>query len=374
MPVRLKNLNESLERKYGLNESTETETTELTEKLSDSMPDWLKKRLLVTKYSSGGNSIYRNLGMHKSNAENKNPEDDFLKRPTYARGRGDINTQDQSLFGRMLTKGINLDDVTVEEGAVPTKRTDPRLKEPNIPIFLMKNGQVYAKGLNDQEEYRDDGSKPFKYVPMKTLLADCEKFAYIDGNDDNNFSVENKRVSRNLMSKSLQDLPNYERVPNVDRSRKQYVPNKGWVNLDKSGYIVIPTIEKYKQKLSELKCGKIHDILREKEDYLNYVKEELANIMMNTDIKSDLNSSNSDFNTAFGKVFDSFKRAVNDLINIEEKVKNVLDPANNYSEEEQREQIIWLINHDWDYDHLMQHTKQIEQVAPKLFNSIIDWI
>ena len=196
MPVRLKNLNESLERKYGLNESTETETTELTEKLSDSMPDWLKKRLLVTKYSNGGNRIYRNLGTHKSNADNKNPEDDFSKRPTYAKGRGDVNTQDQSLFGRMLTKGINLDDVTVEEGAVPTKRTDPRLKEPNIPIFLMKNGQVYAKGLNDQEEYRDDDSKPFKYVPMKTLLADCEKFAYIDGNNDNNFSVENTAKSQ----------------------------------------------------------------------------------------------------------------------------------------------------------------------------------
>lgn len=372
MPVRLKNLNESLERKYGLNESTET--TELTEKLSDSMPDWLQKRLLVTKYSNGGNKAYRDLKLHKSNSDNKNPEDDYSKRPTYARGRGDVNTQDQSLFGRMLTKGINLDNVTVEEGPVPAKRTDSRLKEPNIPIFLMKNGQVYAKGLNDQEEYRDDGSKPFKYVPMKTLLADCEKFAYIDGTDDNNFSVENKRISRNLMKKSLKDLPNYDRVHNVERSGQQYVPNKGWVDLDKSGYIVIPTIEKYKQKLSELKCGKIHDILREKEDYLNYVKEELANIMMNTDIKTDLNSSGSDFNTAFSKVFDTFKRAVNDLVNLEGKIKNVLDPANNYSEEEQREQIVWIINHDWDYENLMEHTKQIEKIAPTLFNSIIDWI
>ena len=372
MPVRLKNLNESLERKYGLNESTET--TELTEKLSDSMPDWLQKRLLVTKYSNGGNKAYRDLKLHKGNSDNKNPEDDYSKRPTYARGRGNVNSQDQSLFGRMLTKGINLDNVTVEEGPVPTKRTDTRLKEPNIPIFLMKNGQVYAKGLNDQEEYRDDGSKPFKYVPMKTLLADCEKFAYIDGTDDNNFSVENKRVSRNLMNKSLQDLPNYDRVRGVERAGQQYVPKKGWVTLDKSGYITIPTIEKYKQQLSEIKCGKIHDILREKEDYLNYVKEELANIMMNTDIKTDLNSSGSDFNTAFSKVFDTFKRAVNDLVNLEGKIKNVLDPANNYSEEEQREQIVWIINHDWDYENLMEHTKQIEKIAPTLFNSIIDWI
>ena len=374
MPVRLKNLNESLERKYGLNESTETETTELTEKLSDSMPDWLKKRLLVTKYSNGGNRIYRNLGTHKSNADNKNPEDDFSKRPTYARGRGDVNTQDQSLFGRMLTKGINLDDVTVEEGAVPTKRTDPRLKEPNIPIFLMKNGQVYAKGLNDQEEYRDDGSKPFKYVPMKTLLADCENFAYIDGNNDNNFSVENKRISRNLMNKSLKDLPNYDRVPNVDGSGEQYVPNKGWVNLDKSGYIVIPTIEKYKQKLSELKCNKIHDILKEKEDYLNYVKEELSNILMNADIKSDLSNMDSDFSQAFSALFDWFKDSVRALNSIEYRLQNIFDTSNNYSKDEQRKAVLDIINNDWDYRRLMENIRKIEKVAPKLFNSIIDWI
>lgn len=373
MPVRLKDLNESFEKKYGLTEEL-NEEVELNEKLSDKIPDWLAKRLLVTKYSDNGNSYRRDMGLHKSSASAKNPETDYGKMPTYSKGKGSGAHEDQSLFGQMLKKGINLDTVDVISNVdVPTKTSDPRLKEPNIPIFLMKNGQVYAKGINDREEYKDADYKAFKYISMKTLLNDCEKFAYIDGTDDDNFSVERKQIGRSLMKNELDKIPNYERQPqNAGRNRRY--KDKGWVDFDKSGYAIIPTVDKYKDKLAEIKCDKIHDILKEKEDYLNYVKEELSNILMNTDIKSDLTSGDSDFSQGFNALFDWFKDSARALVAIEYRLQDIFSESNNYSKDEQRKKVLDIINHDWDYSRLMENIRKIEKVAPTLFNSIIDWI
>ena len=380
MPVRLKDLNESLEKKYGLTESepvTLNESVTLNERLSDSMPDWLKKRMLVTKYSRSGSNGRRDMKLHKGDSITKNPEKDSKKEPTYVSSKGDERMKDQSLFGKMLDKGIDLDNVKVIEGDVPTKGSDPRLKEPNIPIFLMKNGQVYAKGLNDKEEYRDGGYKAFRYIAMKTLLADCEKFAYIDGADDSNFNVEAKKKSRGLMKQELEKDPYYNRDKAYAGGSK-YIRGKGWLSVDKSGFPVFPTVEKYKDKLAEIKCSKIHDILKEKEDYLNYVKEEMANIMMNTDIKKDFNNDSSDFSKAFsngrrfGDAFNYLQAAAKALVEVEYRLDQIF--TDGFSEEEQRAQVVNLINNNYDYSNLMNYVNKLEKLAPTLFNSIIDWI
>lgn len=82
MAVWLNNLTESIEKKYGitneepkqrrqLNESVElNEGVELNEALSDLMPDWLKQRILTTKYryyGNGGKSRRsdKELGIHR---------------------------------------------------------------------------------------------------------------------------------------------------------------------------------------------------------------------------------------------------------------------------------------------------------------------
>lgn len=378
MPVRLKDLNESLEKKYGLTKPTTlNESTELNERFSDDMPDWLKKRMLITKYSGGGNRGRRDMKLHKGNMESKNPEKDPHARPTYVSSKGDERSKDQSLFGKMLEKGIDLDNVKIIEGDVPAKSSDPRLKEPNIPIFLMKNGQVYAKGLNDKEEYKDGGYKAFRYIAMKTLLADCEKFAYIDGADDSNFNVEAKKKSRGLMKQELEKDPYYNRdTKNAGSSR--YFPTKGWLQIDKSGFPVFPTVDKYKNELAKIKCDRIHDILKEKEDYINYVKEEMANILMNADVKTDLTNSDSDFGKAFsdgrrfGDAFNYLQNAAKALVEVEYRLDQIFTEG--YSEEEQRAQIVRLINDSYEYSNLMDYVNRLEKLAPTLFNSIIDWI
>ena len=378
MPVRLKDLNESLEKRYGLAEPTTlNESTELNERFSDDMPDWLKKRMLVTKYSGGGNRGRRDLKLHKGNMDSKNPEKDPHARPTYVSSKGDERSKDQSLFGKMLEKGIDLDNVKIIEGDVPAKSSDPRLKEPNIPIFLMKNGQVYAKGLNDKEEYKDGGYKAFRYIAMKTLLADCEKFAYIDGADDSNFNVEAKKKSRGLMKQELEKDPYHNRdMKNAGGSR--YFPTKGWLQIDKSGFPVFPTVDKYKNELAKIKCDRIHDILKEKEDYINYVKEEMANILMNADVKTDLTNSDSDFGKAFsdgrrfGDAFNYLQAAAKALVEVEYRLDQIF--TDGFSEEEQRAQIVRLINESYEYSNLMDYVAKLEKLAPTLFNSIIDWI
>lgn len=378
MPVRLKDLNESLEKRYGLTEPTTlNESTELNERFSDDMPDWLKKRMLVTKYSGGGNRGRRDLKLHKGNMDSKNPEKDPHARPTYVSSKGDERSKDQSLFGKMLEKGIDLDNVKIIEGDVPAKSSDPRLKEPNIPIFLMKNGQVYAKGLNDKEEYKDGGYKAFRYIAMKTLLADCEKFAYIDGADDSNFNVEAKKKSRGLMKQELEKDPYYNRDKN-NAGGSRYFPTKGWLQIDKSGFPVFPTVDKYKNELAKIKCDRIHDILKEKEDYINYVKEEMANILMNADVKTDLTNSDSDFGKAFsdgrrfGDAFNYLQLAAKALVEVEYRLDQIF--TDGFSEEEQRAQIVRLINDSYEYSNLMDYVAKLEKLAPTLFNSIIDWI
>lgn len=378
MPVRLKDLNESLEKRYGLAEPTTlNESTELNERFSDDMPDWLKKRMLTTKYSNKGSNGRRDMKLHKGDRETKNPEKDLSARPTYVSSKGDERMKDQSLFGKMLEKGIDLDNVNVIEGDIPTKSSDPRLKEPNIPIFLMKNGQVYAKGLNDKEEYRDGGYKAFRYIAMKTLLADCEKFAYIDGADDSNFNVEAKKKSRGLMKQELEKDPYYNRDKN-NAGGSRYFPMKGWLQIDKSGFPVFPTVDKYKNELAKIKCDRIHDILKEKEDYINYVKEEMANILMNADVKTDLTNSNSDFGRAFsdgrrfGDAFNYLQAAAKALVEVEYRLDQIF--TDGFSEEEQRAQIVRLINDSYEYSNLMDYVAKLEKLAPTLFNSIIDWI
>lgn len=372
MLLNLKKLNESIENKYILDESQT-----LNEKFSDSMPDWLGKRILTTKYATNGNSYGRDFGIHKSSKDAKlnKIEPDWKKVPTYAGKRGADKHNDQSLFGRFLARGIDLDNVKIIEGPNPEKRTDPRLKEPNIPIFLLKNGQVYAQGLNDQEEYKEDENyRPFKNIPIKTLLADVEKFAYIDGNDDTNFTIKQKKSDRQLSKAELSKIPYYERDRVNAGAKDRYISGKGWVSIDKSGYFIVPTMDKYRDKLAELKCDKIHDILREKEDYLNSVKEELANILMNTDIRNDVGASGSDFQTAFSNIFSWFKEAVGYLQSVDAQLNTILNNSP-YTDEEKRQQIIRLINDRFgDYKDLIETVGKIEKASSTVFNSIIDWI
>ena len=373
MLVNLKKLNESLEEKYF------TESIELDEAFGD-MPEWLSKRILTTKYNRNDGQHRGDLGVKKKGRyggidrdaiDAKNPE--AGPRATYTRARNASRYEDQSLYGQLLAHGINMDSVEVKEGPKPEKRTDGRLKEPNIPIFLFKNGQVYAKGINDNEEYSGDGQyRAFKYVPMKTLLSDeVEKFAYIDGSNDDNFKVTQKRADRAKTQGELSNIPNYYR----DKASAGQTNWKGELQYDKSGYRYIPSAQKYRDKLAELKCNKIYDILDEKHQLLEETKEELSNIMLNADLMS-MNDEGDDFNVAFkayDNLYEKFMYAVNYYVECLKRVDNIVNNES-YDEKRKKEELAYLINYDSSYRNLLDYTKEIEQLAPKVFNSIIDWI
>ena len=362
----LNSINESLEKKY-------TESYELDEKFSDSIPDWLGKRILTTKYARrrsarSGNSNQR-AGLVKGNLNDKNPGEG--PSPTYINPRGEYSNDD-SLFGKFLEKGVNLDSVQVIEGEKPEKRTDARLKEPNIPIFLFKNGQVYAKGINDNEEYAGNGEyRAFKYLPMKTLLSDeVEKFAYIDGNNDNNFKATETRIERGKTQAELNKLPNYFR--NKQRAGQNLDRRRSWQDIyDKSGYLIDPS--RYKAQLAELKCNRIYDLLDEKYNILEQAKEGIADVLMSVDLKDSENSDYSKVFTDYNNFFDLFKNAVESYKLCVKNIDTILNDENR-SDKEKREMLLNFINYDGNYDTFMTTIKEIEKQSPKLFNSIIDWI
>lgn len=363
----LKKLTESLENKE--DKKVISESIKLDEKLSDNMPDWLKKRLLTTKYDPRGRRYSRDVNLHKGNIDSKNPE--AGPRPSYAKARNDYS--DPALFSKMLDRGINLDSVNIIEGPLPAKRTDTRLKEPNIPIFYFENGQVYVKGVNDQEEYAGDGSyKPFKYLPQKTLLSDQVKaFAYIDGNDDSNFTVKEKRSNRVDYSSGLPD--NYYKEKEKDRYGKSLNPGKYGYKMDKSGYVVIPTIDKYKRQLDEIKATKIYDVIKEQEEYLKDFQQEMANIFMGADL-TDFNEYGTDIYAVINDMIDDFQQAVSYFTRLQNEVDNIF--ANTSLDGKQkRDQLVNILNYRHsNYNRLLDRTKRLKEASKNIFNSVIDWI
>ena len=261
MVTKLHNLTESIERKY-----------QLTEAFNDSFPGWLKDRL-VTVRQWGGDQGWKN----KSNFS-KVPREE---RPSFISPRGYYgSTADLGLFMGMLN-ATDLQNVQVIEGPIPEKRTDPRLQEPNIPIWGFPNGQVYIPGMNDNEESQqgaiEDGRiKAFKYIPFKALQSSAVNFAYIDGSKMPESPVQAKRADRLKTARELMSIPNYERQGSSNGSR--FTTGKGWRDkVDKSGYIISP--DRYAEKLKELKAGKYVQILQQRYYELVEYKDDISAAM-----------------------------------------------------------------------------------------------
>ena len=281
MMLNIHKINESLEKKYYL-----------MEKYSDSMPDWLGRRLDYTQHMHRGNytNNFEYPALKQDNVEVDSltghrvaigggsfaPDIDDVKdkfteysdtlSPSYSYRGTPTRTQDaqNSLYYNFRSLGIPLDKVEVQEGPMPVKASDSRLKEPNIPIFLFDNGQVYAKGVNDNEIYWDDEKeRPFKHIPMKYLLSWAVSFAYIDGSNPANFNAHDIRAKRR--SPKGTDWRRYER----DKSNQVSDEGKITTGFDKSGYPVPldkwekanktyisqyqeKILEKYREKLIEV--------------------------------------------------------------------------------------------------------------------------
>lgn len=337
MFVNLKSLNESLEN---LCESN----LPLNERFDDSFPDWLKDRIVKVKKSGMG--------------WDKRKDVPFDERPGYINARDAYNVSDMSLFDQALRKGIDLANTKVIEGPIPAKRTDPRLKEPNIPVWLFNNGQVYIEGINDNEIYRPM-DKAFKYIPTKYKLEDAKGFAHIDGSKIDPNSVNSKRIGREDHAKELR---------NIDYGRYGKDPEKFGkaaygAKRDKSGYIINPN--KYKNELSRIKAKNIyveldnfHDLLV---DYKNKVQDAWASI----DI---FGSEGRNSISRLRGLMDNIDDAARYYNNYCQQVEAVLGKS--YLDETQKLDRLADIINEMRNNYYM---KQLKENGADIFLSEIDW-
>lgn len=363
--IRLRNLVESLETKYNLNEA-----------FSEDMPEWFAKRVLTTKYTPtswynrrdlGGAAHYPQgkYGYLSGKGAKKNPE--FGQSPEYK--NSDPYYGDQSLFSKLLAAGISLDTVKIIEGPIPTSENDKRLQPPNIPIFLFDNGVVYIRGYNDDEKL--GSKKSLGAYTIDKLLQQCKKFAYIDGNDPNNFVEHDKKVARSSGNKHVDRRGKY-----FDRDRRDLSTTFYWnPNIDKSGYEIVSLADKYKDKLEEIKAGKIFDILKGYEDYINNCYQELGNLISQTQIVSHDNTNKPDYNPytmytnndRIANLLETIASLYSDVVN---EVDLILSSGG--SDAEKKQGIVALIENK--FPRIDRAKNKLEQATNKVFNSTIDWI
>lgn len=361
MLVNLRGLNESLERKYGLNEEIE-----LDEAFGD-IPKWFKDRLLTTKYYQGGGLHYRNTNLHKSDASIKNPK--AGPDPTYSIPRGWENRgKDWSIFGQLREQGFNMENLKVVEVPESEWPSQPsKFKKPTdkwLPVFLLDNGQMYIKGINDNEEFAALNYTAFKYVSFKYLKEHLVNFAYIDV-EASGQTANDKKDSRADMKRELDKIPNYNRRPEM-AGRETY--GGAW---DKSGYFITPITVKYEKELKEIKANKLAKTMKEHYVYLTDAKENLASLLLDGDIrygfKSEGGMSKAD------DILNFLRRACINYNDVMEQVEKVLF-INQYNNPEEKTRAALSILDSYDYRELVRSIDKLKQYAGKEFNSVIDWI
>lgn len=304
----------------------------LKEAYSSSMPSWLKDRITKTK----------------------KPKIWSPNSPEYITPRGSNEEGwELGLFNQFLKQGIDLNSVEVISAPKPTKSSDPLLADPYIPIFLFENGQVYARGINDNEKFDlDPNYAPFKYLSNKRLLDLATDFCYIDRSKIDPNVLLTKQEDRRALQKELQDLINYYREPNGYRT-------------DKSGYKVNP--DKYKRKLKELKASRIADIMQEASDEIEDCRATFASFILNDDLQEVANIV-SDIAGEFRNLVRAYNTASSD-------VDNILN-SDDLTDEEKTHYLAALFSDGWyggSVTRLQKALKSFKNNSAKYKSVVLDW-
>ena len=335
----------------------------LTEKFSDSMPKWLKDRMLFTKPRMGRSP---NRDDQRARYQSKGYDMDSQTIPQFG---SRAKTRD-SIYDAFTKLGINLDSANFhEDGDIPTSSRDPRLKEPNIPIFLLQGtdpwgqpyNQVYAKYVNDDELFAGDVDKYLKFVPMKTLLANTKAFCYLDSSDAENFGANAKRDDRREVAKELAPNRRYSQ-----EEQNYFRRNK----FDKSGYIINPDkmVKKLDKYYSE-NYGKLVDKFYKK---ITDIKRDFAQVLMDTDIK-DRNAVSVDMRPIFSNY--SSDRLMNRLLDVIDNYNyfvTSLNDALQEPDEQTRKDEVKSIVHTYN-KRLTDLIKDLEIRAEQYLSVDLDW-
>lgn len=263
MLLNLKALNESFENKYKLEEA-----------FDDSMPKWLKDRLAYSAVQSGDSEVHSNKFKpygYENGADNKYSGQ---SRASFQQNRSTgENGWELGLASQFLKAGVDLSKVKIVEAPIPNKI--PRITKNNqiIPIFLLENGQVWAKGINDREEYAAYPYEPFRSMKADDILSKCKAYCYIDLSDPNINTVGDKRDERRKLKAELEKIPNYFRYE-----------SSYWDKRDKSGYTNKYNVKRYKEKARELKLKNVDSKLEECAQKIVDYKTQLSDILTEVDI------------------------------------------------------------------------------------------
>ena len=248
----------------------------------------------------------------------------------YRQPRGSWSSDSaKTLHSQFMAKGIDLNNPNMKfiEGDPPKSKQDPRLQPPNIGIWYIpsregrKFDQVYAQGINDLEKpYKPEKSiegtdKPFMKISLKSLAEISSKFCYIDGttikNRDftelDNIRAKNKNDYKIAINKGL------ERVPKSMNN---------WRIRDKSGYIVIPSSQKYAEKLEEIRLKGWAKKLAGTENELNSLLSTYQKTISTIDIldfDNPFRDAAKVFTDAFTTAVDFYKLALQEIDYIKSK-------------------------------------------------------
>lgn len=191
----IKNLTESLEKKYRLYEA-----------FDPSLPNWLKKELSRNRW----------------------------------------------LRDALLNAGIDISKLKAHEAPIPDKVPRNSKNQKIIPVFLMDNNEVWVKNYNDYDSYGyvDTGSwstsgyKTFKQMNSQQIIERTKDYCYLEKADPaiTDKPVEKKRFDRQKLQQELRQLGNYFRTAEE---------NQRWqsASFDKSGYQTKDLKIKYRDEL-----------------------------------------------------------------------------------------------------------------------------
>lgn len=274
-------LTESIEKQY------------LKEAWSESMPEWMKPRLNATAMFDDKNTVQK-LSQNKILSQGQGSRWD---RAEYAQPRND-NRTGESLYKAFKRAGIDLQNVKFIEGPIPEKKSDSRIQPPNIGIWnIPSTGQVYAKGINDLEKLRPISETKydnyrFEHLPIKALQELSDHFCYIDGTSIPTINYQEKEQTRNEYRRFLRN----PQSPVTEKERHGAFQNAiGWYDdTDKSGFITIPSAQKYAEKLNKLHAK---DWAKKVSDIENKLRKARANIISVIN-RASIDEGDADYNTA----------------------------------------------------------------------------
>lgn len=353
-----------------------TESAKLNEKFSDSMPDWLKKRLGFTIGYNDAQSVSgwhaRRNQMDKIN--NKYPDSTT---PYARKQRGGSSRESYYALGpQFLAAGVDLNKVEVTEAPVPSKVPRTTKHQQFIPIFAFANGQVWAKGINDRETAWASAipgynTVPFGSIPGSEIVNNAVAYAYIDLSAKG--ATDKIKKQRADLKAELMNLPEIERgIPGANtyiRSDSKGRSIGQWVDRDKSGYLKI-NAARYKNIAKDLaknkKYKRLPYLVDECSEQLEYYRQQLTMILEDIDF-SDYDSS-SNILARLKDSIDLFKDANSRFYDTQVYLDSYQDSIDGENEN------TWFADRALiEAEQCHNKLKQVEDKTGDLFKEVADW-